>query len=409
MGNTFKTATWMAKEVLRHFENSNTFSKYVNKRYAPEFTKADFRPGTTISIPKPARFDVTSGAVASFPDLKEESFDVTLAQWNASFAPTSVEMTTAVSNDQFSERYLKGMASALSSKVDATGLAMVQTTVSNAAGVPGTTPSALATYLSAKAIALEHGMPADDQISCIVNPAAEAAIVDALKGLFHSSSEIDRQYREGKMGMTAGMKWSMDQLVASRTVGVVTGTPLVDGSSQTGASLVTKGWTNSTTGIIKAGDVFTIDGVFAVNPVTKASTGRLQEFVATATANSGASTGPATIAISPPITVTGTLQTVSASPADNAAITLLGTAAATTLKTAVSNVLFHRDAFTLACIPMQTYGGLDKCAVQYDADTGIAIRIMQGVDMTNDKLLVRGDVLFGWGAGRPEWAARIEG
>lgn len=36
--------------------------------------------------------------------------------------------------------------------------------------------------------------------------------------------------------------------------GVATGTPLVNGASQTGNSLVTDGWTNSTTGILKAGD-----------------------------------------------------------------------------------------------------------------------------------------------------------
>lgn len=36
--------------------------------------------------------------------------------------------------------------------------------------------------------------------------------------------------------------------------GVATGTPLVNGASQTGNELVTDGWTTSTTGILKAGD-----------------------------------------------------------------------------------------------------------------------------------------------------------
>lgn len=36
--------------------------------------------------------------------------------------------------------------------------------------------------------------------------------------------------------------------------GVGTGTPLVKGGSQTGDSLITDGWTTSTTGILKAGD-----------------------------------------------------------------------------------------------------------------------------------------------------------
>ncbi|MGH8523669.1 MAG: P22 phage major capsid protein family protein [Gammaproteobacteria bacterium] len=404
MANTFKTTTWMAKEFLRHFENSNTFSKFVNKNYAKEYTNMTFRPGTSISIPKPARFAVTSGATASFPDITEESTSLTVAQYNASFAPTSVEMTTSVSRDQFSDRYLKPMAVALSSQIDKDGLSTVTTTVANATGTPATTPSALSTYLTAKAIALEHGMPVDDQIACIVNPAAEASIVDALKGVFHSSGEIEKQYREGKMGLAIGAKWSMDQLVASRTVGTQGGTPLVNGATQTGTSLVTDGWSNSITNVMRAGDIITLAGVYAVNPVTKQSTGRLQHFVVTAAANSDGS-GNATLTISPAITTSGTTQTVSASPADNAAITVLGASAAV----GVSNVLFHKDAFTLAVIPMQVYGGLDKCAVEYDPDTGISVRFTQGMDVTNDKLLVRADVLYGWAATRAEWACRIEG
>lgn len=41
--------------------------------------------------------------------------------------------------------------------------------------------------------------------------------------------------------------------------GVATGTPLVDGSGQTGTSLNTKGWTPSTAGILKAGDYVQIN------------------------------------------------------------------------------------------------------------------------------------------------------
>lgn len=405
MANTLKTTTWMCKEVLRHFENSNTFSKFVNKSYGKEYMRPEMRPGTTIKIPKPARFAATSGATASFPDLTEEEVSLTVAQYNASFAPTSVEMTTSVSRDQFSDRYLKPMAVALASQVDKDGLATVKTNVANYTGVAGTTPSALATYLSASAIAKEHGMPVDDQISIVINPSAEASIVDALKGLFHSTSDVEKQYREGKMGLSIGAKWSMDQLVSSHTSGQRGGTPLVNGASQVGSSLVTDGWTAAAANRLKAGDVFTLPSVFAVNPVTKESTGRLQQFVVTADAASDGA-GAATISIYPSIITSGTTQTVTASPADNAALTFTDFGLSTVT---ASNVLFHKDAFALACIPMQTYGGLDKCAVETDPDTGISIRIMQGVDVTNDKLLVRADVLYGWAATRPEWATRILG
>ncbi len=80
--------------------------------------------------------------------------------------------------------------------------------------------------------------------------------------------------------------------------GIATGTPLVNGANQTGPILVTDGWTNSQTGIMKARDWLQIDN-------------RL--YAVLVDANSGASTGPATFDIWPPLRV---------SPADNAAITV---------------------------------------------------------------------------------------
>src|SRR5438105_9051847 len=119
MANTFKITTWMAKEFLRHFENNCTFTKFANKEYLKDFTEKTFRPGTSINIPKPARFSVTSGATASFPDITEESVSLTVSQYNTSFAPTSLEMTTSVQRDQWSERYIRPQAIALANQVDA--------------------------------------------------------------------------------------------------------------------------------------------------------------------------------------------------------------------------------------------------------------------------------------------------
>jgi hypothetical protein len=79
------------------------------------------------------------------------------------------------------------------------------------------------------------------------------------------------------------------------------GSPLVKGASQSGTSLITDGWTASRTGVMKAGDCFTIAGVDVL-------------FRVTADANSDGS-GDSTLSILPPI-VAGS------SPADNAALTI---------------------------------------------------------------------------------------
>ncbi|MGE0270294.1 MAG: hypothetical protein AB7M05_08900 [Alphaproteobacteria bacterium] len=84
--------------------------------------------------------------------------------------------------------------------------------------------------------------------------------------------------------------------------GVATGTPLVNGASQTGSSLITDGWSVSVTGILKAGDYVAFD-----TGVTSRELHMVVEDV-----NSNAS-GEATLSIEPPIRI---------SPADNAPIIL---------------------------------------------------------------------------------------
>lgn len=73
--------------------------------------------------------------------------------------------------------------------------------------------------------------------------------------------------------------------------GAATGTPLVNGASQTGNSLVTDGWNTSVTGILKAGDMIAFD----------TTDGRELKMI-TADVNSDGS-GNATLSIEPSIRV----------------------------------------------------------------------------------------------------------
>ena len=81
--------------------------------------------------------------------------------------------------------------------------------------------------------------------------------------------------------------------------GVASGTPLVNGASQSGRTLVTKGWSASVNGILKAGDFIGI-------------TGQTKIYMVTSDANSDAS-GNATLNIEPALM---------AAPTDGAALTV---------------------------------------------------------------------------------------
>jgi hypothetical protein len=404
MANSLLTPSVIAKEMLMQFKNGMGFSRSVNKSYSKDFAKKGAKIGSSEAIRKPNLMTVSDGATLSEQDVTESSVTLTIdSQKHVGFSFTSKDLSLTI--DEYSERYIKPAALALINKVDVDGLALAAKNVANAVGTAGTTPSALLTYLEAQQKIAESAGPMDDNYSYHIDPAASTKIVDALKGLFHSSSEIEKQYKRGIMGVAAGGEWHRSQNLYAYTSGQRGGTPLLNGAPANGASsVVTDGWTAAAANRVKAGDVFTIASVYKVNPITKQSTGVLQQFVVTADAASDGS-GNATLSISPAIYSSGSLQNVSAAPADNAALTFLQGVSTLTQ----NNILMHKDAFALAFAPLEKPEGVHFSAVETDPETGISIRVIRDYDISTDKYPCRVDVLYGWKELRPEWACRILG
>jgi len=402
MANTLLTTSKITNESLMVLENNLTFAKGVTRDYDDQFAVSGAKIGDTINIRKPARYAGRTGATMSIEDHTETSVPLQLdTQFGVDVTFTTKDMTLSL--DEFSDRFIKPAMATVANKIDFDGLKLYSA-VANAVGTPGTTPTTLKTYLQAGAALDNEAAPRDKQRSCIINPVAQVEIVDALKGLFQSSDKISDQYETGTMGLAGGLKWSMDQNISSHTVGPLGGTPLVNGASQSGSSLITDGWTASAASRLKKGDVFTIANVFAVNPQTRQSTGSLRQFVVTADVSSDGA-GNATIPIFPAITTSGAFQTVSGSPADNAAITILG--AANTVSPA--NLVYHKSAFVLGCADLMLPGGVHKAARASDKQLGMSIRMVQQYDIVNDRMPCRLDVLYGWKAVYPELACRVQG
>jgi hypothetical protein len=393
----------VTREALRILENNLTFAKGVNREYDDQFAVSGAKIGDTLNIRKPARYVGRSGTALAVEDHTETSTPLVLnQQFGVDISFTSKEL--ALSIDDFSKRILAPAVATIANKIDRDGLALYSS-VANAVGTPGTLPSAIKTYLQAGQKLDENAAPRDGNRSLVISSGMEVEIVDALKGLFQSSDKISDQYEKGKMGMAAGFKWSMDQNVLNHTVGPLGGTPLVNGSTAQGATtLVTDGWTASAALRLRAGDVFTIAGVFAVNPQSRQSTGALQQFVVTANVSSDGS-GNATIPIFPAIQSTGAFATVSALPADNAAITVLG--AANTVSP--TGLAYHRDAFVLGCADLQLPKGVDMASRVSDKQLGMSIRMVRDYDINSDTFPCRLDVLYGWKAVYPELACRVQG
>jgi hypothetical protein len=206
--------------------------------------------------------------------------------------------------------------------------------------------------------------------------------------------------------------WYQDPVRPTHTTGTYTAsTPLVNGADQTGSTIATDGWASGAATLNK-GDIFTIAGVNSVNPLSYSSSGRLQQFVVTAT-TSDSSGAMATLPISPSIITSGALQTVSASPDNNAVITVLGTTAAAggTLATTASpqSFVYHPDAFAFVMADLMKPGAGAESTTVRSKSLGFSIRMVEQYQIGTDQNPSRLDILIGATTIQARLAARVWG
>jgi P22 coat protein - gene protein 5 len=389
--NALLTPALITKETLVILENNLVAAGKVNRQFENQFVKI----GTTLTVRKPNRFKISLGPALQIQDISEPSTSITVStQAHVDFQFSSQELTLTI--EEYSERYCKPAAATIANQIDVSVLQNFSSIYSEV-GTPGTLPSSFASLAAVGQRLDEQAAPQDGRV-LILNPAAYWSLANGLSNLFTRS--VAEPALKGFLAAIANFEIYEDQNIQSQTVGAYAGTPTVNGAGQTGASLVTQGWSNSIATLLNVGDVITIAGVFAINPQSRQSTGSLMNFVITATASSSGG-GASTLSISPAITTTGAYQNVSASPANSAAITVLGTASTTYFQ----NIGFTRDAFGLVCVPMELPGGVDFAAREmYRA---ISMRIVRAFDIFNDVTPCRIDVLYGTSTFYPELACRL--
>lgn len=411
MANTPLTASVVAKTALAILENELGVIKTLHRAHEEEFSNRvnGYKVGDTISIRRPADFTVRTGATLSTQDVIEGKTTLTIDQQiGVDFQFTSTDLTLSVEN--MAERIMKPAMSNIVNYVTNDCLTTMYKGVYNWVGTPGQTVNSFADFAKAPERLDEMSVPMSDR-TCVLSPADQWAMLGSQTGLYIQGA-ANSAYREGDLGTIGGVRTMMSQVVPTHTVGPLGGTPLVNGAAQNVSydtakntwtqSLITDGWTASAASRLKAGDVFTIAGVYMVNAKTKATTTILQQFVVTADVSSDGS-GNLTATISPPIITSGAHQTCSAAPADNAALTVVGTAA-TGYK---QNIAYHKNTMALAIVPLEmppaAYNGARE------SYKGMSVRVIPIYDGTNDISKWRLDLLYGRKVIDPRLATRLSG
>jgi hypothetical protein len=400
MAQSLLTIDMITNKALEILENNLVLTRNVNRQYDSSFAVEGAKIGDTLRIRLPDRALVTDGAALGVQEVNEQQTTLTISsQKHIGVNFTSAEM--ALSLDDFADRILKPRVSQLASSIDA-DVANSFKSIYQSVGTPGTTPATSLVLLQGNQ-KLNEAAAVMSPRYVTVNPAANAALVEGMKGLFNPTSTISRQFKNGMMGegILGYDEINMSQSIKQHTNGdwgtaiEVDGTTTTQGTSQlnitfTGSS---KTW--------NVGDVFTIEGVYAVNPQTRESTGSLQQFVVTEALTASSS---GTLKFSPALyTSSHALATVTAFPADNADITMLGSAAGQYAQ----NLIYHKDAITFATADLLLPQGVDMASRK--VHNGISMRIVRQYDINNDRMPCRIDVLYGYSVIRPQMAVRLWG
>jgi hypothetical protein len=412
MANNLLTNLIITREAARVLHQEGTFLGGVNREYRDEFAKSGAKAGDTINMRLPSKYTVRTNATFAGQDHFERSTPLAvLSQYGVDVSFTTKDRTLSL--DDYSARVLRPAMKQLAAKIEYDALTAAYKVVNN--GVNGTT-NAVMTYRYFQKLGqrLTDELSPNGDRTAILNPATMVEFLDATKGLFAAQSNLNTQFREGMMGRTGGLEVGENTLLPPHTTGTMAGSPLSFGATL-GLSTTANSWVSTTalsvtgataTGTLKAGDIITLSGVYAIHGESKANTGRLQQFVVQADVTMTTATSTYTVTVKPAL-IYGSgnafQNTALSGVSDTSGLTITRLGASATAF--AQDLAFHKDAFAFASVDledMSPYGAACSRAVS----DNISIRFIQQYDSSADAVRGRFDVLWGFAPLLPELAVR---
>jgi len=400
MANSILTIDMITRKALEILENNLVITRNVNRQYDDSFAVEGAKIGSTLRIRLPDRALVTDGAALQVQDDNEQFTTLTVAsQKHIGVNFTSAELTMQL--DDFADRVLKPRISQLAASIDA-DVANAFRTIGNSVGTPGTTPATSLVLLQAQQKLNENAAVMSPRYAT-VNPAANAGLVEGMKGLFNPTDTISKQFKNGMMGtgVLGFDEVNMSQSIKQFTTGTRGATGNTTSAAVTAEGATSIALTVASGATIRAGDVFTVADCFAVNPQTRESTGSLFQFVSLTDVT--ASGTAVTVTVAPMYSANHALATVNSLPGNSKAVVFVGAASTQYAQ----NLVYHKDAITFATADLLLPQGVDMASRA--VHNGISLRVVRQYDINNDRMPCRIDVLYGYSTIRPQMACRLWG
>ena len=414
MSNTLKFIDMVAREAQSIAHEKCTFIGTTDLQYDDSFGKTGAKNGSTLRVRKPNEYTRRTGSrVMDVQDQDEATQNITVAtQDGVDMRFNSAELTLDTDSPSdvaaFSKRYIEPAVSVLVSGIESDYLAYATKATYNlagagAGGIVGTAITSLVAPGLARA-KLNQGLAPKDKRCIQMDSVTMGGLVNGVAAYFNPSGAISEQYREGMIARTAMADFYENERIYSTTF-----SDDVTGDTDA-AALVTDGGTtidmHTLVPVAKqtVGTVFTVAGVYACHPETKAAYRHLQQFVITAIGATTTTISPATVLTGPRQNVCSAAGAQLATTAfDAKTVTFFGLASSTY----ANNLMYHKEAFQFVTADLPLMDDAHKCTRR--VKDGLSMRVWMASDIRNDELLMRLDILYGMAALRPAWACRVVG
>lgn len=408
MAHSYLKPKVFSNVMLKLLKNNLVMGRLVTTEFKDEFKKI----GNTVYVKRPPRFTVRDGNVAAVQDITESEVPITIdKQRGVDLSFTSFDATLNV-DKLLEDQVLNEAAATLAQDVDSEIMKEVLK-FNNWVGTPGETINSALDFFKGPERLDDMAVPQFGR-NGILSVRDHWALASSLTDLNSQGGISGDALTKAKLPLVGSVQPYMTQ----GTVTLSTGTRATTGGLINGAGqsvtyqsvaedftqvLTLDGFAAGAT--VKAGEVFAIGGVYAINPRTYAVLDYLQQFVVLQDAVADGA-GAISLTVAVPIIAgpTSAYRNVSAAPADNAPVTFMG-APSTSYR---QNAVFLKSAIALVFAKLVRPAN-GECDYSTDPATGMSIRYWRTSDGTNDTHLHRWDVLFGTDNIDPRLGVRISG
>jgi hypothetical protein len=405
MANTYKFIDMVAREALSELHEQCELLATVDRQYDDSFGKNGAKIGDTLRVRKPNEFNIRTGNAMEINAITEATQDITMSTLKGvdmefSYVDSLLKTDSPKDVANFTKRYIRPAISKLISVVESEALTYYTKATYQLAGTAGNAINSLSTPNLARAKLNQMAAPKTDR-HVQIDSTSMASLVAGVPTYFNPAAAIAKQYTEGFVTRTAMADFHENERCWTLANGADVAGEINGGTLTSGITTLT---VDGFTAAPAVGSVFTIGsgsgetGVYNVHPETKVAYAQLKQFTVTSATTTSITFTPAII-----YDTTDPRQNCSGAPADNADIAFVGA-----LSTSyVQPIMYHKEAFQFVNAPLEVMDDADKCSVE--TREGMSLRVWRGSDITNNRRVLRIDMLYGFAALRSEWACRMIG